>query len=164
MKRSRQQLRLLATVALTVAALSTAPAIAGNGNGKDNGRGNGNSGVHGKSSGENKLLKADNKGRAKSSSHSSGQGGGFGALASELKKMNGAIHASFKAWTNASSNGVPGQARTYAESRDALPDFEGDIGELEASKQALLEEVSYEDYQNMIDALDRGRGLRRGCL
>lgn len=154
MKRSRQRLRLFATVAVAVAALSTAPAMAGNGNGNGNGNGkaNGNGGIHGKSSAEAKLLKTNNKGGAHSSGHGGGQGGGFGALASELKKMNGAIHASFKAWTNASPNGVPGQARTYAESTSAIAADETltEIGSLLDQEAALKEELSYEDYEDLL--------------
>ncbi len=152
MMRDSKGFRVFITAALAVAALSVAPAMAGPGNSGDNGGGNkgGNKGGnHGQvNAGGGQVLKAGNQGGQKRQSQ------GNGTLASELKKLNGAIHASFRAWTNASSNGVPGLARTYAGSTGALSTFEGDLTQLEADKQALLDEISYQEYQTMIDNLD----------
>jgi hypothetical protein len=138
--------KVLATAALAVVALSTAPAMAGPGKSGDHGGGN-KGGNHGQSNaggqGQGQLVKASNQGGQK------GQSQRNGTLASELKKINGAIHASFRAWTKASSNGVPGQARTYAESREALSTY--DSLALETEAMFLSGDLSLEEYNAKID-------------
>lgn len=113
----------------------------GNGNGGSNGgNGNGNGGSSSSVSSQSRSVKAT-------------QSGSQGALASDLKKANGAIHASNTAWANASANGVPGIARTYAEAQAGIDSLGGDLEQLQLDKAALEGMTSYEDYQAQIDAL-----------
>lgn len=117
----------------------------------------GNAAMAGK--GDNNGNSGNNGGGSSSSSSNSNsnssksQAGSRGTVASNLKKANGAIHSSNTAWMNASANGVPGIARTYAEAQAGIDNFEGDIDQLKLDKTALELAISYEDYDTQIAAL-----------
>ena len=135
----------LALSAAIIAAFSFAgdAALAGRGDngGGNGGGGGGNGGGHGASSSSASSSSKSSKPRAVKST----QSGSKGAIASELKKANGAIHASNTAWAHASANGVPGIARTYAEAQAGLDAFEGDPEQLKLDQAALEGAVSAED-------------------
>lgn len=143
---------LLALSAAAIAAfgLIADPAMAGKGDNGNSGGDRGNSGDRGGKSSSASTKSKSSKTLVTTNSNS----GGNGALASELKKANGAIHASDTAWANASANGVPGIARTYAEAQAGIDGLGGDVEQLLLDKEALEAAVSYDVYQDQIDALN----------
>ena len=143
MKTSSPTMLTLSAAVIAVFGFASDAAIAGKG-GNGGGNGGGKGGGHSSSS---SSKSSNSKVRITSDSESQG------ALASDLKKANGALHASNTAWANASANGVPGIARTMAEAQANLDNFTGDIDQLKADKAVLEAELSKEDYQAEIDGL-----------
>lgn len=146
---------LLALSAAAIAAfgLIADPAMAGKGDNGNSGGDRGNSGDRGDRGGKSSSASTKSK-SSKTLVTTNSHSGGNGALASELKKANGAIHASDTAWANASANGVPGIARTYAEAQAGIDGLSGDVEQLLLDKEALEAAVSYDVYQAQIDALN----------
>ena len=128
---------VLSAAVIAVFGFTADAAMAGKGGEKGNSEGNG----------------GGNSGNSSASSNSS-SGGSRGAVASDLKKANGAVHSSNNAWANASANGVPGIARTLAEAQSGLDNFSGDIDQLRLDQAALEGAVSFDVYQAQINALD----------